>query len=1672
MIPSGLSFQTRLLYKTADENGTLSSAIIKTDDKVAFSNSQYVQSSGILDLPKDTAWVCLDAYVSAERAEDIGQQLYLDCAELVALNVTIERYEGEMKQVETVIPERKIIKNYPDYIGAGYTTADLMLPETVQVRSTTGQLVTVGVNWNYDKLNLSKTGRYILTGTLEDMKLDNPNALTVDQVIRVVDYQNLIYNGSFENDNNYWSNNSNTTVLGVASPVKDGDLSLKITVGRLDGRTTDWLQTLEYKNTANLGQNIVTTGAGRYYFGLWAQGTDSSADYAAQARFWYRCLSTGDTSIGNTAPGADLSASAFVHSGNIVEVPDDVYWARLDLYLIGKVDAMRNSIVYADKMELVPLNVEVPGLNDIISCEDVANVYVHQGTSFEGLKLPETLEVQVKSGQKVQLKVNWDAEAYDSNLIGAQTVTGSLDLANTYKNVKNFVLSVTVTVRAPGEPLRETIYISTSGSEENDGLSPNSPKTDITKISAYMAQGYNVKLKRGDTWYLPLAGITLADLHGTEDAPLVLGAYGSGDELPTIGFLMKIENSAWKLVDAKRNIYAADVSSAGQRNGEYAHRVFVNDVAYTHKSRTNYVTLRAGEFCSYGGKLYIRMAEGAPSGVEMTCYNAGVTRVQIKNASYLTIEYVHFKGGNPRNGMMRMDAPTKYIKFQYCSITHCFYYILTISSEDETVNFKPEISHCYIDSMFNEAEGGTRFEHDSSVINDHWDVSQTEGIAMREGVDGAWIHHNTIRQMSHAFISIESLSRGTNYKTTGVRNCIIEDNLLEAGNALYARAFNICGGFNQSGVQMCRDNTYRRNKCYDMNTSSQLYGENNLIYSNVISYLHVVYTEDGKLFANKSAQPYAFDTIPWSDHTSVGNMLINNTFYDVAGAFAAHDTANTVYNNLYANNLVVNWTSDTATLGIYGGLYDYTSGINYVMNNGFYAQGRVDHIVADNKAYQAADVNDAMPGYSGNVFADPLFLNADLTLTGKNVRQDFTLSNQSPMRYAGLSLYASVYESFPAWKRLKADYTDINGVVYLAESPSIGAYSFCEKIKGDVAEVGKLPDILARPGAKFEQLNLPDAVPATNDQGIDVMLLATWSDANFDSSKPGTITITAQLRNGPHTELNINGKTASININIKDKLKLLNITTILRPLTVLYGTSLEDTIKQLPQTLDVMEESGYQEALPVTWICNDYNPTKSDSYIFKCILPEDMLTNAEEFDLRVEVRVLHEIGRGMELLINPDFIDGTSAAPWKIGWALGNFRITQDPQYLMPGEPAAAIVTVNGRYGSIQQSVLGQLKLMGDGQYLFKVYMRAYEPGVTIDSSVPCIELTGPKNHLYLSRTKTNIGTDWIEYNTVMHITDVAQATEIMFHTSTYKTTDDVDADAPKSFVIAGASLIYLGNTDAEVEATMDSIGLVWNTIRGENGLDKVVTTNLNLPTSIGLSSKIKWTSSDESAITNDGKVTMGRVAKTVTLTATITHNGIETVKKFTVTVPRNPDLPTFTGSLTGSQAVNIGDEFKVTISLAGEKATTFNAYRFTLSFNTSKLEYVSCSDAASTVEVEGGKITISGIGTERPITDTITLTFKAKKSGITEVKLVKVEMDLDPNASLDTLPTMTVEDGAAVIDVQKIEEDVEAPVAKQDDSGVIWIIVGLVAAALICGGVIAVIVIKKKKQTPPATEE
>jgi len=84
------------------------------------------------------------------------------------------------------------------------------------------------------------------------------------------------------------------------------------------------------------------------------------------------------------------------------------------------------------------------------------------------------------------------------------------------------------------------------------------------------------------------------------------------------------------------------------------------------------------------------------------------------------------------------------------------------------------------------------------------------------------------------------------------------------------------------------------------------------------------------------------------------------------------------------------------------------------------------------------------------------------------------------------------------------------------------------------------------------------------------------------------------------------------------------------------------------------------------------------------------------------------------------------------------------------------------------------------------------------------------------------------------------------------------------------------------------SKNLTPSSIKVDNESLDFVTTDLNLPTEGADSTFITWSSSNKNAISDKGKVvrpSFNKDDEIVTLTATITRDGVETSKEFTVTV-------------------------------------------------------------------------------------------------------------------------------------------------------------------------------------------
>jgi hypothetical protein len=86
------------------------------------------------------------------------------------------------------------------------------------------------------------------------------------------------------------------------------------------------------------------------------------------------------------------------------------------------------------------------------------------------------------------------------------------------------------TVFTPSNDTR-TCYVSTSGSDSNNGLSANSPKRTLTAAMAMLRNGYPdwVLLKRGDSWVGENFGVMLNKSGRNSSEPILISNYGSGE---------------------------------------------------------------------------------------------------------------------------------------------------------------------------------------------------------------------------------------------------------------------------------------------------------------------------------------------------------------------------------------------------------------------------------------------------------------------------------------------------------------------------------------------------------------------------------------------------------------------------------------------------------------------------------------------------------------------------------------------------------------------------------------------------------------------------------------------------------------------------------------------------------------------------------------------------------------------------------------------------------------------------------------------------------------------------------------------------------------------------------------------------------------------------------------
>ena len=163
--------------------------------------------------------------------------------------------------------------------------------------------------------------------------------------------------------------------------------------------------------------------------------------------------------------------------------------------------------------------------------------------------------------------------------------------------------------------------------------------------------------------------------------------------------------------------------------------------------------------------------------------------------------------------------------------------------------------------------------------------------------------------------------------------------------------------------------------------------------------------------------------------------------------------------------------------------------------------------------------------------------------------------------------------------------------------------------------------------------------------------------------------------------------------------------------------------------------------------------------------------------------------------------------------------------------------------------------------------------------------------------------------------------------------------------------------------------------------------------------------------------------AETFVFGETVDHVYVDDVCKWcgeAAEVEPEPEEPVVTPGYRFATSADVStekdDTAVVRVKVTGhsdENVTTYNAYDLTLTFDTEKLEYVSCAGAVVTdggeVKVEGNTIRIVGCGAAKEFgTEIAALTFKTKTEGSANVTIDKVQVSDQEDAVTQDIPEAT----------------------------------------------------------------
>lgn len=558
-------------------------------------------------------------------------------------------------------------------------------------------------------------------------------------------------------------------------------------------------------------------------------------------------------------------------------------------------------------------------------------------------------------------------------------------------------------------------YFSSSGKDSNIGTDPGAPKQTLQAAADLALPGNSLLFRRGDSWYNPFVSFDLSGKSGTQDNPVLIDAYGSGEK-PVIASLDLLDEAGWNHISGT-NTWQQTVKGYSD-----AFRLFVDGVSRYKVNTSNasnnetavdlpsewYIQeIMAGQ----QGCVYVNTGSAATPPVSVEIHPVGsVSTLLMQNSHDIIIRNIDFRGGS-RYNVIDIEAPSSGIVIDHCIIKEANGSGIVVSNlglnkEDYVSDIT--ITNNLVDKVW------SSFENDPAIY------LSGDGIFILHAVDSGLVRRNTVRNWGHSGITLSSYAYGYH----GVHHIIVEQNDVSAGASGYMHALDV-DGFDGYTTH----NIIRRNYFHDYTSTSHVQGNNNQYYSNIFA--GVKLTSQPR----QSQQPWGMDLIPWKyadGHWMAArdNYIVNNTIVGCEGypVVMADDPNSTsvVGNNIIANNIICQYGS---AVGL--NITSAVRGTVRVQNNNIWNFNEASGVARykSNTPYSAAvQMDRANPDVcSGNVQVDPFF--ADFG------NRDLRLTTDSPaeVRTGGTNSYAGL---------LGPEFTDYFGCSWDPEKPSMGAIQY------------------------------------------------------------------------------------------------------------------------------------------------------------------------------------------------------------------------------------------------------------------------------------------------------------------------------------------------------------------------------------------------------------------------------------------------------------------------------------------------------------------------------------------------------------------------------------------------------------------------------------------------------